>query len=202
MEAQVIRAAVTEVLRQGVSLSPSTWVYLIIGVLAASVLGAYLAHKGRNLATREDVGEITRRVEEVKAAFSAQIEERAQENRLRLAALEKRLDVHQQAYVRWRKLLSAVHTDQIGNVVAESQRWWIENCLYLTAEVREAFVDAWLAAHRHSSLLRADTSKDELYKNWHRLEECGEVILRSAGLPGFSPHEREDVAKLGAKANG
>lgn len=201
METQAVRA-LAEVVKSGVSLSLSTWVFLLVGVLIASGLGAYVAHKGRNLATKEDVADITRKVEEVKAVFATQLEDQAQQNRLRLAALDKRLEVHQEAYVRWRKLLSAVYTDQIVDVVIECQNWWIAHCLYLNAEVREAFVTAWLAAERHRDLLRSQGNQAAVYKNWDELQACGDAVLRSAGLPGFGTHEKDQVKALGERGDG
>lgn len=201
METQAVRA-LAEIVKSGVSLSPSTWFFLLIGVLIASGLGAYVAHKGRNLATKEDIANITRKVEEVKVVFAAQLEEQAQQNRLRLAALDKRLEVHQQAYVLWRKLLSAVYTDHVVDVVVECQNWWIANCIYLNAEVRDAFVTAWLAAGRHRDLLRSQGDQAAVYKNWDELQACGDAVLRSAGLPGFGAHEKEQVKTLGERGDG
>lgn len=197
MDPQTARALI-ELAKTGVSLSTSGWVVLVIVVLAASFIGAYLADKGRNLATKEDIATITRMVEEVKASFAAQAEDHAQHNRLRLAALDRRLETHQQAYAHWHKLLDAVYSDRILDVVNDCRTWWIENCLYLGPDVRDAFVDAWLAACRHADLLRAQTPKEELYKNWDQLQSCGDRIIRGAGLPGFAMQEKEQIAPMKA----
>ena len=44
------------------------------------------------------------------------------ENQLRLAAIEKRLIAHQEAYALWRKLIfTSIEDDDFGNVVLECQ---------------------------------------------------------------------------------
>jgi archaellum component FlaC len=47
----------------------------IIGFFIRSYLPSYFAEKGKNLATKEDISEITDRVEKVKALYSAQTED-------------------------------------------------------------------------------------------------------------------------------
>jgi hypothetical protein len=44
-----------------------------VGWLLKSFMPSYFSEKGKNLATKEDVGEITRRIEEVKAAIGSRI---------------------------------------------------------------------------------------------------------------------------------
>ena len=202
MDAEIMRLLVD--LRSGVSLTPLTWVAMVATALLSAILGGYLADKGKNLATREDIEGITRQVEgvksafateleEVKAVFAAQFEDRAQRNRLRLAALDKRLEAHQQAFVLWRKLLFAVHTEQIGQAVGECQNWWDEKCLYLSAAAREAFPRAWSAALIHAAILRSETAGGAT-ENWNLIEACGAIIIESAGLPGFTEREQEAIA--------
>jgi len=49
-------------------------VVTIVGFFLKSYLPSYFGEKGKNLATKEDISDITNRVEEVKAAYSAKIE--------------------------------------------------------------------------------------------------------------------------------
>jgi hypothetical protein len=52
-----------------------TWVILIIGgLLLRSYLPSYFQQKGENLATKEDIKEITEKVEAVKAEYARQLE--------------------------------------------------------------------------------------------------------------------------------
>ena len=85
----------------------------LISLPVSFVLGAlfrgYLNKKGENLATKQDIDEITHKVEQAKSEYTERLEEIKQQNRfllghvqyknqLRLAALDRRLEVHQQAY--------------------------------------------------------------------------------------------------------
>lgn len=196
MDAELTRAVVS-----GVSFSVLTWILLLAGSLALTFLGAYLADKAKNVATRQDIAHITAKVEEVRAAFAAQLEEGAQRNRLRLAALEKRLEAHQKAYSLWRKLFHAMYSDQLPTVVVECQDWWENNCLYLTDDVRDAFVGAYFAAHNHQGLLQSGAETAEVRANFAQVESCGKVIVKSAGLPGFGKHEGQEIASR-SKAGG
>jgi hypothetical protein len=71
----------------------------------ASYLGAYTQRKGENLATKEDVAEITRKQEAVRDEFQKLREQSTQKHQLRLAALDSRLEKRQEAYALWWKLV-------------------------------------------------------------------------------------------------
>jgi hypothetical protein len=102
--------------------------------------------KGQNLATKEDIEELTTKVEAVKIGFDKQREDYAQENRLKLAALTERLKVHQEAYTRWRELVVKIGDESasnFNNFVRDSEEWFHRNCLYFTNEAREAFLTSF-----------------------------------------------------------
>ena len=165
---------------------------LLVGA-ALIFLHSYLSKKGENLATKEDIIELTRKVEEVRHDFTLQVEEHSQKNRLKLAALDRRLEILQEAYTLWWQLLHSVHTNDVGKIVDKCQTWWVEHCVYLGAEVREAFQDAYHAAHGHREILRSD--REYAKTNWARLERAGRLILRAAGLPGFGSIEEGNLLR-------
>src|SRR6266498_2581136 len=87
---------------------------LTIGALFLKYLPSYLSKKGENLATKEDIAVITREVEQVRSEYAERLENIVQQNRLLLeqtkrkhqlsiAALDRRLEAHQQAYTLWWK---------------------------------------------------------------------------------------------------
>jgi hypothetical protein len=152
---------------------------------------AYLTVKGQNLATKEDIQEMTQTVEGVKAAFTAAAEEHAQKNRLRLAAIDERLRVHQEAFVRCRTLRNAAFTPDVQSVAEDCRQWWEKNCLYLGADARRAFVDAIVAARVHKLLCESRASKEERDKNWLKFDECESTIVEVAGLPEFGDQEKK-----------
>lgn len=192
-----------------VTLSPLGWVLLVIALCLTSWFGAYLSIKGQNLATKQDIVPLTRMVEEVKMSFAVQLEalrasleirheDHAHQNRLRLAALDKRLEAHQEAYGLWHSLMDSVYSAEILEVAKRCRTWWIGNCLYLEPDVREALVTAWLAATHHRDIRRDPIEREA---NWNRLVQCGDLIIRATGLPGFGTKERKEFEDTGSKHN-
>jgi hypothetical protein len=181
------------------------WLVLtLVAFAVGALLGAYLKKKGENLATREDVGAITEKVESIKTEHAARLQELAHQNRqileqqtrrhqLRLAALDKRLTAHQEAYALWRKLMrAAVATDPavLPEVVSDCQGWWQDNCLFLTAEARDAFHKAFHCAEKHADYQR-DGDLDGRKKNWSAIRAAGEAIVRGVELPSLGERESD-----------
>jgi len=112
---------------------------------------------------------------------------------LRLAALDKRLEAHQEAYTLWRKLLFAnKQTGEVFRVVSECQDWWEKNCVFLTSDAREAFIKAYLAAPDHAQFLATHEVDAELVKTtWNEVSRAGDIILRGVHLPSISGLEEE-----------
>jgi hypothetical protein len=142
-------------------------IYALIFVVAAAgaYFGAYFRRKGQNLADKEDIEKLTNIVEGVRVQHAKDFENLAQENRkvielmsqkhqLRLAALDRRLKAHQQAFTLWQELDRNKTTDKIDSVILECQKWWDNNCLYLDTHARMAFIEAIHAARNHNNLLK------------------------------------------------
>lgn len=105
------------------------------------------------------------------------------QNQLRLAAIDRRLDAHQQAYALWRKLIfTSTKEPAFGDVIIECQTWWNNNCLYLDPESRKAFFNAYMAATDRPFLLG---SRDTLaiQENYGKMISAGEVIVKGIALP-------------------
>ena len=95
MNPEQIQTAVESAISQG-NLFP-WWSYILFVVLSgiASYLAIYLREKGKNLATKEDIGEITDRVEKVKLDYSKE------SHRFQVAysgLLKKRAEVIEELY--------------------------------------------------------------------------------------------------------
>ena len=99
--------------------------FLIVGLFVRQFLPAYFTEKGKNLATKEDMAAITHEVERVKNQYAALLEGLKTRNSLRVAAIDKRLQVHQEAFTHWRELMSKTHTDDVGKEVLICQTWWV-----------------------------------------------------------------------------
>ena len=103
-----IKIIIEEAIKNGIY--NNWWLPLLI-LIAAGVgafFGSYLKKKGENLATKEDIGGITKKIEAIRSEYNAQLESHKASlelsNQLKLAALDKRLQKHQEAYTLWRKL--------------------------------------------------------------------------------------------------
>jgi hypothetical protein len=149
---------------------------------------SYLQEKGKNLATKEDIAQITKQVEEVKDLYA----------KLRLAAVDRRLAAHQEAFVLWRRLMSKVHSEEVHKVVLECQAWWEANCLYLNADARDSFNRAYMAASAHRILTQNPTEAKAMRENWAVIQKAAVDILAAVQLPSLG--SREASVEEGASA--
>ncbi|MGH9599460.1 MAG: hypothetical protein ACRD27_06320 [Terracidiphilus sp.] len=67
------------------SLIPYFWIFATAG--AGAYLGAYLKRKGENLATKQDIGELTKTTEEIKAKISDDVWDRQKQWEMRRDAI-------------------------------------------------------------------------------------------------------------------
>jgi hypothetical protein len=78
----------------GAILGGGTLFYLI-----RSYIPAYLSEKGKNLATKEDVGAITEEVEAVKTGYAKILEEVKVSNQLKISAIEREQNIKKEVYM-------------------------------------------------------------------------------------------------------
>ena len=110
---------------------------------------------------------------------------------LRLAAVEKRLAAHQEAFMLWRRLIASAYDDALTAVVLECQDWWNKNCLYLSAEARDAFNRAYSLAQSHRTLAQSNRDPDAVKKYSEIIYGAGEAIVAGLELPSLGPREIE-----------
>lgn len=115
------------------------------------------------------------------------LEKTSQHHQLRIAALDRRLEVHQQAYALWWKLLHAVHREENlpSDIIIECQDWWVKNSLYLDAEARQAFRAAYIAASFHRELCKPPRDIDTIKENWNIINDAGKIIVKTVELPSL-----------------
>lgn len=149
--------------------------------------------RGKNLATKEDIAHLTNIVEQIKAQHAKELESLKMKNQLRMASVDRRLQAHQEAFTLWRSLLARSRSDHLSEAVAECQKWWSENCLYLEPAAREAFSNAYWAASQHHLLLdtpnRDAAAIEAIGKNWEYVTSAGQIILDSVALPPLTKDE-------------
>lgn len=102
-------------------------------------------------------------------------------DQFRLAALDKRLEKHQEAYTLWYELSSLVHKEkERDDKVQECQDWWPKNCLYLDPKARSAFCSAVMLTSVY------DAKDKELAKQaLSIISGAGDIIAASVGLPAI-----------------
>ena len=164
---------------------------ITIGLALKSYLPAYFGEKGKNLATKEDIEEITGKIESIKHDFATALEKSKHEHSLRLAAIDTRLKAHQDAYALWWKLRAVIYNQkEIGKVLWECEDWWVHNNLYLGHDVREAFYVAYRAAGSHQSLTQVTPRTPEsialIRSNWEDFDKARVEIERAVDLPNFA----------------
>jgi hypothetical protein len=131
------------------------WFSLISNALILTFLAyynsSYLQEKAKNRAMREDVRAITEQVESVKTEFAKQLqslqhshekllEKSRQSHQLSLAAIDKRLEKHQEAFtLTWDLMKISLRKDQQQYAThAEKMRAWRkQNNLYLSKNLVE-----------------------------------------------------------------
>jgi hypothetical protein len=161
----------------------------VVFLLIKHYLPSYLSEKGKNLATKEDIEDITEKIESVKSQYSVLLEELRVKHQLRLAALDRRLQAHQEAFTLWREVFGATHTNEVGPVVMKCQAWWEKNCLYLEPKVREAFVASCSAAHTHTGLLQSRSDAKVVTDSWNEITSFPNVLFEAIQLPALTSVE-------------
>jgi len=107
----------------------------------------------------------------------------------RKAALEKRLEVHQDAYCLWHEMVRAIHDPKKGpESAARCQDWWVSHCLYLDAKVREEFVVCAREAFIYSELKLSD-KPEETKARFNRILHVFDLLAEGVQLPSIGEYE-------------
>ncbi|MES1191992.1 MAG: hypothetical protein ABUS47_13050 [Steroidobacter sp.] len=148
----------------------------------AAYFGAYLRAMGTQRAQTETIGKITQIQETIKHQNSEILERLKAKEQLRLAAIDKRLEAHQLAFRFWHAMVTAKNDTA---AIIEASNFWNQNCLYLEASVRSAFIDALNLARTREAAMR-DTP-DEFQTS---LMAFPKILFDAIQLPPLSPSEQ------------
>lgn len=173
-------------------------VYTLITVVCSALAafsGAYLAEKARNTATREDIADITDKIEKTKIDYTQRIEELKGTYQLHVASSAKRLEALQSAFVRWAELIHSVYTPKLQDELRICSQWLTHNCIYLPSDVRDALNEAISSAMLHQSMLDARRPKKEIEENWQKIRGVADIIMREANLPPIPSKVLDDIEK-------
>jgi len=105
----------------------------------------------------------------------------------RLAALDRRLQAHQEAFTLWTRVLWSISEASVSERAGDAQEWWIQNCLYLDPAASEAFRKAFLTAPsiRHT---------DDLHLRKLEMADVmrvGDLLLTAVSLPPIAEPSRK-----------
>ena len=115
---------------------------------------------------------------------------------LRLAALDKRLQAHQEAYAMWQRLLfTEGQKKESTQLILDCQDWWNNNCLYLSADARAAFKKAYIAADYLSLPADVQAGLEARETDMEYLKRAGEIIVKGVYLPSIGETESKRVKK-------
>jgi hypothetical protein len=196
MDIEALRAIVESAIQDATKFNWIAYTIVIILSGLASFLGSYLGKKGENTATKEDIGKITDEVEKVKIEYSQQLQNLVHQNQLiieqgghrhqlRMAALEKRLQAHQEAYAHCQNIISNIFAEDAirSEAIIKCQVWWVNNCLYLNAESREAVYASCRSAWSHKELSISREKFEVIENNWKTIIRPLEVLVKGVELP-------------------
>ncbi len=114
-------------------------------------------------------------------------------NQLRLAALDRRLQAHQEAFSFWKRIMNNLSNPvKEGQIVIACQEWWDNNCLYLTPDAREAFFQAYMTANGYDATMH--TQDPQLARQASDvIMRAGKMIVQGVELPPISEGEDKHI---------
>lgn len=117
--------------------------YLILAGIAA--LAVYIRTFIKSTVEKSIGHEFDERLETFKQDFAREQEARERKDKFRLAALEKRLEVHQRAFALARGMihtLNSAEQEERNELAKECRTFWDEQSLYLSNEIRKQFQES------------------------------------------------------------
>jgi hypothetical protein len=160
--------------------------------MAKHVLASYFDEKGKNLATKEDIAEITHKIEAVRLQYTDITEALKARHQLRLAAIDKRLQAHQEAFTHWRRL-TWVKKEELVDALMAGQSWWEQHCLYLEPDVRRALMQSLAAAKIRADLLEMCADSKHIEDAFQKMMAFGEILTNAIKLPKLAQLELESI---------
>jgi hypothetical protein len=107
-----------------------------------------------------------------------------------MAALDKRLQAHQEAFSLWRELYSEIYSSSIRAKVTECYEWWDKNCLYLEPSARQAFTTAVVYADGHNSLVKSGAGVNAINESMQKIRDFPNILFEAMKLPTLNGDER------------
>lgn len=115
------------------------------------------------------------------------------EDRYRLAAIERRLQAHQEAFALWKDLTANLNPEskKLGLLIVACQDWYNKNCLYLEKDAGEKFRIAYISAGMHYHLIKSHAETNVLEENFKDIWRVGDALRSAVALPAIGTNERD-----------
>ena len=138
----------------------------------------------------------------VAAGSQERIAQKQIESQLRLAAIDRRLQVHQEAYTFWIRAMRALRKrDELATILPEAYDWWDRNCLYFSSpELATDFKRTMSEAGSYEAMLNA-ADRFLMEKIMNEMMETGPKLQRAVGLPLIGNPIIEDKELKGNNLN-
>jgi hypothetical protein len=164
------------------------WHYFFLLIITGikTYIGTYFREKGKNLATKEDIGAITDTMEKVRSTYTKEIEALKEKQNLNLAVIHKRLEAHQRAYRLWYDLIWLMNEDDEKRVKQAEvcEQWWRDNHFYLDQQSARAFKNAAGTAETYGTFKpRNKADAKERQKAIREMLKVGKYLREGIGLP-------------------
>lgn len=192
-----------QAMAKGLAEGQAVW-YVLSAVIAgfSAGVGAYLAEKAKNRATKEDIGKITLAVKQIESGFNEKLADLQAHHQMRMVAAERRMQAHQDAYEMAGKLSDGLKREEAewSPLLKEAENWYSRNSLFLSPSARESFNKAkrgclkWrvrdiqLREKCHTGISSEDFQKfiddiDQIRKN--EIDPVFSAITKEVALPSF-----------------
>jgi hypothetical protein len=165
----------------------------ILSGIFKSLISSYLSTKGMNLANKEDIKEITDKVEAVRLEYSSLLEAVKSNNQLRMAAIDKRLQAHQEAFSLWSEMMKELNSEAFPELHTKCSKWWNSNCLYLEPEVKTEFLNFITNANIRYNLITKKVGYEQAYELYEKLEDLPITIFSAIKFPAISTSEMKAI---------
>ena len=119
-------------------------------------------------------------------------------DKLKLVAIERRLEAHQQAYAMWYRLIWVIHASrqERAKVITEARNFWTNNCLYLEKNTRKEFdiiiklvddySDKLEMGKRSTDAIQKEKISKDFMGDWERIFELQKLIQKEVELEAIT----------------
>jgi hypothetical protein len=160
---------------------------ILLGIV---LLGIYVRTFIKSTVENSIAHQFDVKLEQFKQSFTRELHAVDRKDKYVLAALDKRLEVHQQAFAFAVEMIRNVHfeTSARQDLEGKLDTFWINNCLYLSATIQKQFKIGMNYFSTYEMLLRSfkltssDKKEQRLQEMFDHIYNLPEVIAKAIDL--------------------